>query len=206
MIQSMIDWIVHIVSTTPPWVVYLLVWSLVFVEGGFFIGLILPGETALLAGAVACAIGPTNIGWLIFGSCVAAIAGDYLGYRLGRRAGPRITETRLVRLIGDHRWHRAEDAIRRGGATAVLTARWVGYARSVTPFLAGVSGMRTRTFLLGDVTGCISYVVTVGILGYAVGASVGAHILLYGALGLCVAAILYFAVRWWVHSTRRRTG
>lgn len=206
MIQSIADWIVHVVGSTPPWVVYLLVWGIVYSEAAFLVGLILPGETALLAGAVACAIGPTNIGWLIFGACIAAIAGDFTGYQIGLRASHRVTETRIGRWIGQDRWDKAELVVRRGGATAIMTARWIGYVRSLTPFLAGISHMHTRTYLVGNVVGGITYVVTVGIVGYVLGASVGARVLLYGALGVGALALVVFGLRWWVHTTRRRTG
>src|SRR5205085_960269 len=84
---------------------YLLVTVLAFLETGAFIGLIAPGEAAVIVGGVVAGQGEIDIRLLIGLVWFAAFAGDsvsfYLGHRLGReflvKHGPRfkITEPRL---------------------------------------------------------------------------------------------------------------
>ncbi|GAA2063087.1 DedA family protein [Williamsia deligens] len=195
--QSVIDWLVDVIATTPPWVVYLVVWALVYCESAALLGLILPGETALLAGGVAAAVGETSVGWLIVGACVAAIAGDATGFSLGRWSGPRMMRSRLGRRIGEERWDKVTHAIQHNGVPTVLGARWIGYVRTLTPFVAGMSRMPVRLYLTANVLGGVVWVTAVGMVGYLVGATVGARLLLYGGVVVGVAAVIFFAVSWW---------
>ncbi|MGJ0118132.1 DedA family protein [Williamsia sp. MIQD14] len=194
--QSVVDWVIGVIETTPPWVVYLLVWSLVYTETAALLGLILPGETALLAGGVAAAVGETNIAWLIAGACVAAICGDATGFTLGRHFGPRIRVSRLGRQIGPGRWDRVAQAVQRRGIPTVIGARWIGYVRTLTPFVAGMSRMPVKIYLVANIIGGLIWVISVGVIGYFVGATVGARLLLYGALVVGVAALLFVGIGW----------
>lgn len=195
--QAVIDWLIDVIVTTPPWVVYLVVWTLVFTESAALLGLILPGETALLAGGVAAAVGSTNIVWLIAGACVAAIAGDATGFTLGRHFGPRIVESRLGRRIGTERWDKVAHAVQHRGIPAVIAARWIGYVRTLTPFVAGMSRMAVQLYLAANVIGGVIWVISVGMIGYLVGAAVGARLLLYGGIVVGVLGLGYIAVTWW---------
>jgi membrane-associated protein len=191
----MADWIVSAIQSTPSWAVYLIVWGVVYGEAAALLGLILPGETVLLAGAVAAALGTTNIGWLIVGACVAAVLGDWTGYWFGRRSGDRITHSRFGGWIGEKRWARAETLIRDGGIVTVASARWIGYVRTVTPFVAGMSQMPTRQYLVANVLGGVIWVVVVCVVGYALGQTLGASLLLYFAVGAALVILVYFGIR-----------
>ncbi len=201
--QSVIDWLIGVIETTPPWVVYLLVWTLVYTESAALLGLILPGETALLTGGVAAAIGSTNVGWLIVGACVAAIAGDATGFTLGRHFGPRVVNSRFGRRIGAQRWDKVSRAVKHRGIPAVIAARWIGYVRTLTPFVAGMSRMPVKLYLTANVIGGLLWVIAVGMLGYLVGAAVGARLLLYGGLIVGVLVLAYFALAWWRERRRQ---
>ncbi|MCX6469822.1 MAG: DedA family protein [Corynebacteriales bacterium] len=201
--QAVIDWIVEIITTTPPWVVYLLVWALVYLESAALVGLVLPGETALLTGGVAAAVGDTSIGVLIAGACVAAIGGDATGFTLGRHFGPRMLESRLGRRIGAERWDKVAHAVQHRGIPAVIAARWVGYVRTLTPFVAGMSRMAVKLYLTANVIGGLIWVIAVGMIGYLVGAAVGARLLLYGGLVVGAAALVYVGIAWWRNRHQR---
>ncbi|WP_307796794.1 DedA family protein [Williamsia soli] len=191
----MADWIVSVVQSTPPWAVYLIVCGVVFGEAAALLGLVLPGETVLLAGAVAAALGSANIAWLIVAASVAAVLGDWTGYLIGRRSGDRITHSRFGGWIGEERWARAETLIRHGGVVTVVSARWIGYVRTVTPFVAGMSHMPTRQYLIANVVGGVLWVVVVCVVGYALGQTLGASLLLYFAVGAALVVVAYFGIR-----------
>ncbi|SIR65869.1 DedA family protein [Williamsia sterculiae] len=203
--NGIVDWLVHIIESTPAWAVYLVVWGVVFGEASVLLGLVLPGETLLVAGGVAAAVGPTNVGWLLTGACIAAIAGDSTGYWVGRWSGGRITHSRLGARIGAERWGRVEAAVDTGGFVAVVTARWIGYVRTLIPFVAGMSKMNVVRYLTANVVGGVAWVVTVGMLGYLVGATLGAKILLYTAIATGCLAILWF-VYGWLRSRQSSSG
>lgn len=126
--------------------VYVLVFLLVFAEDALFFGFILPGETAAVLGGVAASHGHVQL-WLMMVLVVAAaIAGDSVGYEVGKHIGPRILEYRLLRKK-QAELDRARDLLRRRGGTAVFLGRFVAFFRAMMPALAGVSHMPYNRFL-----------------------------------------------------------
>jgi membrane-associated protein len=68
----------------------LLIGLIVFAESGLLIGFFLPGDTLLLSAGFFAAQGKLPLIGVIGIVIVAAIAGDNLGYHIGRRTGHRI--------------------------------------------------------------------------------------------------------------------
>jgi membrane protein DedA with SNARE-associated domain len=208
--------------TAPAWLVYLLVGVLAFGEAAAFIGLVLPGETALLFGGVAAAHGHASLPILLAIGGLAAVAGDSVGYEMGRHGGDRLRRSRVGRLVGEPRWERAERFVARRGPIAVLLGRWVGVLRSLVPVLAGITRMRYRRFLLWNALGGLTWSSTVLLLGYAAGSalnriqtSLGTAGLLVGAAGAAIAGIVVVrrrarvtaaARRWARHRRQRRAA
>lgn len=186
------------------WPVYLLITGLGFAEAAVFLGLVLPGETALFLGGVLAAQGNISLLLLIVLAIVAAIAGDSVGYEVGRVMGPAMRRSRLGRWIGPRRWDRAEEAIASRGAQAVFVGRWVGVLRALVPAVAGAAGMPYRRFLIANVIGGVLWAVTIAVLGFTAGA---AWSQVQGWLGLIsvgavVVGALWLGLEW--HRGRRR--
>jgi membrane protein DedA with SNARE-associated domain len=177
---------------------YLLVGLAAFLETGAFVGLVLPGETAvILAGAIA---GQGETSFVITMGVVwfAAWAGDsvsfLIGTRLGRgflmRHGPRfrITPERLRSVDRYFKQH--------GGKT-ILIGRFIGLVRAIAPFIAGSSGMAYRTFLPFSVLGTGLWAGAFTALGFLASRSLdeaaevaGQGTLLFGISVAVIAAIV----------------
>ncbi|RPF28025.1 bifunctional DedA family/phosphatase PAP2 family protein [Georgenia muralis] len=151
--------------------VYAVVGSLAFMEAALFVGLVLPGETALFLGGVLAGQGRVSLVVLLAVAVLAAVAGDSVGYEVGRRGGPALKASRLGRMVGEQRWARGEDHLARRGGSAVLLGRWVGVLRALVPAVAGMSRMPYRRFLAYNAAGGTLWPVTVVLLGYFAGAS-----------------------------------
>ena len=194
--------LLHIGNTLGQWT-YLLVAVLAFLETGAFVGLLAPGETAMILGGVVAGQGEISVITLIALVWVAATLGDavsfWLGRRLGReflvRHGPkfRITPEVLERVEGFFDQH---------GGKAILLGRFVGIVRAVAPFLAGTGRMSFKRFLPYDILGAGLWATTFILLGYVFWQSLGT-VLDYakkGALGLGITITvivgLVVAVRW----------
>jgi len=137
---------------------------------------------------------------------VAAVAGDSVGYEVGKHVGPRI----LTWHILDRHRPRLQDAqdflVRRGG-TAVLLGRWVAFFRAVIPALAGTARMPYLKFLTFNATGGILWGGAVVVAGYLAGASyahVGKTIGRAGALVLLAIALLALLI-WRIRKHRSQT-
>ncbi|BAL87910.1 hypothetical protein AMIS_26900 [Actinoplanes missouriensis 431] len=163
--------LLHFVDSAPEWLAYSLVGLLAFVESAAFVGLVFPGEAALLVGGVLAGTGRLALPVLLVVAALAAVLGDSAGYEIGRLGGNAITSSRLGRLIGERRWARAESFMRRHGAWAVLLGRWVGLMRALVPALAGMTRMRYRTFLVFNAIGGTLWAVAVVLAGYFAGTS-----------------------------------
>jgi membrane-associated protein len=166
-------------------------------EAPAFLGLVLPGELALLLGGVLASQGRVPLAAALAVGTVGALAGDSAGYWIGRRWGPRLLASRLGRRIGPGRLHRVESLLLRGGGRALVVGRCTAGARVVLPGLAGMLGLRYRTFALWTGVAATLWAVAHVLLGYAAGASWHHAHRLTGrvgvALGLLVAAALVVA-------------
>jgi membrane protein DedA with SNARE-associated domain/membrane-associated phospholipid phosphatase len=184
---------------------YVLVGALAFFETGAFVGLIAPGETALLLGGLVAGQGQIDLLTMIAIVWFAAVAGDltsfYLGRRLGRkflvRHGPKVQ-------ITEERLHQVEAFFDRHGGKAILIGRFVGLVRAIAPFLAGSSGMPLRRFVPYDVVGAGLWGSTFVVIGYLFWQSFS-QVVDYakkGALALGTVIVLVVAIVWAVRWLR----
>jgi membrane-associated protein len=198
-VHRITDWLSGLSGTS----VYAVVGALVFCEDALFLGFVLPGESAvLLAGALA-AQGHASVVWVAVTVVLAAIAGDSVGYEVGRRFGPAILATRPLRAHQD-RIADARDLVRRRGAVAVFLGRFVSFFRALMPAIAGMSDLRYRTFLLFNALGGLVWGVAYTALGYSAGAAYGRVAGVAGRVGavvLAVVAVIALAV--WRHRRGR---
>ncbi len=150
------------------WAPYLfaLLLFLAFAEAAFFLGFVLPGETALILGGALCATGVFALPVFLPAAVLAAIAGDSVGYEVGRRYGPRLRTSRLGRRIGDDRYLLAESFFARHGGKAVFLGRSQALLRALVPALAGHSGLPYRTFLPWNALGGLVWGGGVVVLGF----------------------------------------
>ncbi|MCW2644769.1 MAG: DedA family protein [Pseudonocardiales bacterium] len=153
-------------DTVGAWL-YLIAGGLCFSEAAILVGMVLPGETALLVAGVFCQRGTLNLGIMIAIAVVCAIAGDSVGYEFGKKFGPPLRRSRLGRWVGEHRWAKVDGFLHRHGGKAVLLGRLTALLRALMPSMAGMSGMRYRTFLLWNAVGGLIWAPSCVLLGYA---------------------------------------
>ncbi|MET4901604.1 VTT domain-containing protein [Paenarthrobacter sp. CC6] len=104
-----------------PTLAALLIFALVFAEDAFFLGFVIPGETAAILGGVLASHGRLPLWLVIVLVVVAAITGDTVGYEVGRFFGPAIMRLRIV-ARKDRQVTKARELLRRRGGTAVFSA------------------------------------------------------------------------------------
>ena len=127
---------------------YLLVGVLAFLETGAGVGLIAPGEVAVVVGGITAGQGETNIFVLIGIVWACALAGDTVSFLLGRRLGRDWALKHGARLkLTPQRIAQVDGFFDRHGAKTILLGRFVGFVRAFSPFLAGASHMPPRRFI-----------------------------------------------------------
>jgi membrane protein DedA with SNARE-associated domain len=177
-----------------PWA-YVVIAALALLESAAFLGFVVPGETALIFSGFLASQGRLSITILAVVAAAGAIAGDSIGYTLGRVAAGPLKRTRLGRWADGSRFASAEDYLRRRGGIAVFTGRFVGFLRALVPFLAGASRMPYARFLAWNAAGAVVWAPLCIVLGFFAGesyrlieAQIGRFSLLIG--GLVVGALL----------------
>ncbi len=189
------------------WPVYLVVGTLAFVESAAFVGMVLPGETAMVVAGILAARGNISLPLILTVSVLAAVGGDQVGYLVGRQFGPHLRRSRLGRRVGEPRWDRAQDAVTRYGGWAVVGARWVGVLRALVPTVAGTVGMPYRRFLVSNAVGGSTWALVAVLVGYLAGGSVRTAQDLLGRTSLIGAVILAtLATSMLVRHRRARTA
>lgn len=145
---------------------YALLTAIVFAETGLLVGFFLPGDSLLFTAGVLVGTGDLNVVLLVTLLAAAAIAGDTVGYWIGRTTGPRIfTREKSLFFARDHLLWTKEFYERHGGKTIIL-ARFVPIARTFAPVVAGVAQMQYRRFVAYNVFGGAGWVVSLTLLGW----------------------------------------
>jgi membrane protein DedA with SNARE-associated domain len=163
-------------------------------EAAAFIGLALPGETALLVGGFLARVGHAGLVSMIVAATLGAIVGGTIGFEIGRRLGPALRHSRLGRKVGEERWERSERYLSEKGGRAVFLGRWVGVLRALVPTVAGMSQMPYRTFLPYNVAGAVTWAPALVVTGYLAGSSLRRVEHLIGRGSLVVLGVVIAAV------------
>lgn len=145
---------------------------IVFAETGLMAGFFLPGDSLLFTAGLAAATGALDIGTLNALLIAAAILGDAVGYTLGRRSGNRIMRRPSSRFFKHSHLEKSRDFYERHGARTVVMARFIPVIRTFAPVVAGMSGMRYKTFVIYNVIGAVLWVSSLTLLGYWLGQAV----------------------------------
>jgi len=174
---------------------YLLVGGLAFLETGAFIGLLAPGETAIIAGGVIAGQGQVDVVVLLLLVWACCVAGDNVSFWLGRRLGRRFLVRHGPRVrITEERLREVEAFFERRGGLTILIGRFLGLIRALAPFIAGSSGMRYSRFLPYDVVGCGLWASAFTLLGYFSWRNIDRATEIAGTAGIGVGTVVTAAV------------
>ena len=145
--------------------------AVVFAESGLLVGFFLPGDSLLFtAGLLVATTSLLPPLWVVVALIVvSAIAGDQVGYVIGKQAGPRVFQRPNSRLFRPEYVDKAYGFFERYGGRAIILARFVPIVRTFAPVVAGVSKMHYRTFVAYNVIGGLLWGVGVTVLGYYLG-------------------------------------
>jgi len=145
--------------------------GIVFAESGLLVGFFLPGDSLLFSAGLVLALNDRPELLLVTLPLVflAAMLGDQVGYAFGARVGPNLFTRPDSRLFKQENVTRSHEFFERHGPRALVLARFVPVVRTFTPILAGVSGMRYRTFLVFNIVGALAWSSMALLLGYWLG-------------------------------------
>ena len=169
------DWfreLYHLLSDLPSlikWGGYVGLTAIVFTETGLLVGFFLPGDSLLVTAGLLASQGFLNV--YVMGALltVAAIAGDSVGYSIGRAAGPRLFKREDSFFFNKKHLYRAHEFYLRHGGKTIVIARFVPILRTFAPVVAGAAEMPYHRFILFNVLGGIGWIWSMLMVGYLLG-------------------------------------
>jgi undecaprenyl-diphosphatase len=151
---------------------YLIVFLMPFLESSAFTGLIVPGETVVVLAGFVASRGYLDLGDCLWVISLAAILGDSTGYSLGRTIGrDYFKRHKRILFLKETHIRKTEDYFARHGGKTIFFARFTHLLRAMAPFVAGLSQMPYRQFLVFNVAGGIIWASSFTLLGYFFGQS-----------------------------------
>ncbi len=153
-------------SSLAPFIFYIVVAGIVFIETGLLFGFFLPGDSILFsAGLVAASHGNINIVILVTAIFLAAFFGDQVGFVIGRVIGrpylDKRQSPRMIRMIKN-----AEEFYDKTGWWAVVAARFFPWIRTFVPPIAGAAKMNYYQFLSVNALGALLRGVVITLAGF----------------------------------------
>jgi len=149
-----------------------LVCAIVFVETGLFVGFFLPGDSLLVTAGVFAGAGNLKLSWLLISVTLCAIAGDQLGYWIGRRAGQALYSREDSKFFKKKHLENAHEFYEHYGGKTVIMARFLPIIRTFCPPVAGAARMNYANYFAYDIAGGFLWVWGMTLLGYTLGRTI----------------------------------
>ena len=150
----------------------LLILLMIYLETGFFLGLVLPGgDYMLFATGVFCGSDFLDLSLFVLISLIiiAAILGDTTGYFQGRWLGKKLFTKGNTGFFKTEYLIKSNRFYLKYKAWAFIMGRFMPVIRTFLPMLAGASGINIKLFLLYDTLGAIIWVTSFVSIGYFFG-------------------------------------
>ena len=148
---------------------YVGIFSIIFLESGFFFAFFLPGDTLLFTAGFLAAQGFLNIAIVLVVLFLANFLGTIVGYLFGKRIGDKIFFKKGSFLFDPKNLDRTKVFYQKYGSITVVFSRFIPAVRTFAPILAGVGKMKLKTFLKYNIVGSILWPCIVVSVGYFFG-------------------------------------
>jgi len=203
--NDILQFLLDLVTRLGAWS-YLIIFAAAALECAAFAGLLVPGESLVLASGFFAHQGILDLFPVMVATATGAIMGDNIGYFLGSRLGREWLLRRGSRFgIRKRGLAKVERFFERQGPKAVFFGRFVGFARALVPFVAGASDMPYRKFVLYDALGAVLWTIGFVTLGYVLGASWQVAEQWIGRSGLILGVIVALVgLGIWIHRRRKK--
>jgi membrane-associated protein len=149
---------------------YAIMFVIIFCEAGLVITPFLPGDSMIFAAATLSvrADSVLNVHLIVLIITLAAFTGYILNYTIGSYVGPRVYK-RNYRVISRQRLNQTKEYFEKHGVRTIIYARFIPIIRTFAPFVAGVSEMRYKRFMLFNFLGGLAWVAIYAYSGFFLG-------------------------------------
>jgi len=136
---------------------------IIFIESGVLFPF-LPGDSLLFTAGLLHQQLNLALPVLIGVVTLAAIAGDQVGYMIGRKFGRRWFKDD-ARILKTAYLEQTEEFFNKQGGKAIVLARFVPVVRTFAPLVAGTARYNHKRFTLWNIAGALAWATSVVLLG-----------------------------------------
>ncbi len=172
---EIIQSILHIDVTLFQWaqnygtLLYFILFSIIFCETGLVVTPFLPGDSLLFAvGALSASHQFLEVKLIIPLLIIAAILGDSVNFQIGKKWGIKLFQKDIF-ILKPAYLKSTEEFFAQKGIWAVSLSRFFPIIRTFSPFFAGMSKMRYKSFLFFSAIGSVGWVGLFVLAGYFFG-------------------------------------
>ncbi len=151
------------------WAGYVGLFIIIFSETGLLIGFFLPGDSLLFTAGLFAAQGMFNIFELNTLLIIAAVTGDATGYYIGKKSGEALYSKGDSRFFKKKHLLMTKKFYEKYGGFTIVVARWMPFARTFAPVVAGIAEMPYAKFASFNITGGVSWILSMTLIGYYLG-------------------------------------
>lgn len=168
---------------------------------------VVPSETAVITAGVVAASGHLSLLLIVVSAAAGAVAGDNIGYLVGRRFGPAVTRRFFRGEKARQRLSWARRQLGERGGQLILVGRFIPGGRTVVTLSAGMLHFPWSRFVIFDAVAALVWALYAAFLGYFGGRAfenaAWKGLLLALGVGFAIAGIVE-AVRWLLRRRRNR--
>ena len=172
--------------------------AIIFIETGLLFPF-LPGDSLLVTAGLVAVTGTLNVWTLGLLCSVAAIVGDQIAYAIGRRSGQALFSRPDSRWFKQEHLRAAQAFYEKHGGKTIILARFMPFARTFAPVVAGAARMQYPMFVLYNVIGGLLWIWSMLLTGYYVVRLIPglkAHVEKL-IIGIIVVSVLPGIIGWW---------
>jgi membrane-associated protein len=166
----------------------LLIGAIIFAESGLLVGFFLPGDTLLFTAGFFASTGKLPLAGVLLVIFLGAIAGDNLGYTIGKKTGPKLFTKKDGIIFRQAYIKRAEEFYEKHGGKTIIMARYVPIVRTFAPIVAGVGKMKRSKFVIYDLIGAAVWTLSIVLLGFWLGNMIDPKTMEHGIVLIVIAA------------------
>jgi membrane protein DedA with SNARE-associated domain len=167
-VTDFISWLFNAVDSIDPIIRDLIAFGAIFAETSLFLGLVIPGDSVVLI-AASSLHGVLDFLGLVGFVLLGSLAGESVGFWIGRVFGKRIRKSWLGQKIGEKNWELGDSFVHKRGGIAVAISRFIPVLHSLVPVIAGMTKMRYRSFISWTIAACALWAGVYTALGWSAG-------------------------------------
>ncbi len=184
---------------------YYFLFLVLLLENTIVVGLLVPGETVLLAASFLSYQGYFDLERVLIIAALGATIGNNIGYIFGRVGGRPLIE-RFGAYVGvsPKTVRAAEEYFTKHGGKTVFIGRFASGIRVFVSLLAGASHMNYSRFFVYTLAAVITWTVLIGSIGFFFGSSWGTILTILKRLGWFTLIILVVFVFLYLYLRRKK--